>query len=92
MLTIAGRTFGSQLILGTGGRPTTVLEALIASGTEITTVAMRRVDAGGGTGVLDLLARLNIRRCRTPPAAAAAAGGPHRWPARPCRPTGSSSR
>lgn len=61
-LTIAGRTFGSRLILGTGGAPNlTVLEqALIASGTELTTVAMRRVDAEGGTGVLDLLARLNI--------------------------------
>ena len=35
-------------------------EALIASGTELTTVAMRRVDADGGTGVLDLLNRLGI--------------------------------
>ena len=35
-------------------------EALVASGTELTTVAMRRVDADGGTGVLDLLNRLNI--------------------------------
>ncbi len=32
----------------------------MASGTELTTVAMRRVDAAGGTGVLDLLRRLNI--------------------------------
>ena len=53
LLVIAGRTFGSRLILGTGG-------ALVASGTELTTVAMRRVDAQGGTGVLDLLARLDI--------------------------------
>jgi thiazole synthase len=61
-LTIAGRTFGSRLILGTGGAPNlTVLEqALVASGTELTTVAMRRVDAEGGTGVLDLLAGLHI--------------------------------
>ncbi len=35
-------------------------EALVASGTELTTVAMRRVDADGGTGVLDLLNRLGI--------------------------------
>ena len=35
-------------------------EALVASGTELTTVAMRRVDAEGGTGVLDLLNRLGI--------------------------------
>ena len=61
-LTIAGRTFGSRLILGTGGAANlAVLEdALIASGTELTTVAMRRVDAEGGTGVLDLLTRLGI--------------------------------
>ena len=35
-------------------------EALVASGTELITVAMRRVDAVGGTGVLDLLNRLGI--------------------------------
>ena len=62
LLVIAGRTFGSRLILGTGGAPnlTVLEEALVASGTELTTVAMRRVDAQGGTGVLDLLARLDI--------------------------------
>ena len=61
-LTIAGREFGSRLILGTGGAANlAVLEAaLVASGTELTTVAMRRVDAEGGTGVLDLLNRLGI--------------------------------
>ncbi len=32
----------------------------MASGTELTTVAMRRVDSEGGTGVLDLLSRLGI--------------------------------
>src|SRR4029077_16780730 len=48
--------------MGTGGAANlAVLEqALIASGTELTTVAMRRVDAEGGTGVLDLLNRLGI--------------------------------
>ena len=61
-LTIAGRTFGSRLIMGTGGAAnlTVLEEALVASGTELTTVAMRRVDAAGGTGVLDLLRRLDI--------------------------------
>ena len=61
-LTIAGREFGSRLILGTGGATnlSVLEEALIASGTELTTVAMRRVDADGGTGVLGLLNRLNI--------------------------------
>jgi thiazole synthase len=61
-LIIAGREFGSRLVMGTGGAANlSVLErALIASGTELTTVAMRRMDAGGGTGVLDLLRRLGI--------------------------------
>jgi thiazole synthase len=61
-LTIGDRTFGSRLVMGTGGATNlAVLErALVASGTELTTVAMRRVDAGGGTGVLGLLERLGI--------------------------------
>jgi thiazole synthase len=61
-LIIAGREFGSRLVMGTGGAANlSVLErALIASGTELTTVAMRRMDSGGGTGVLELLRRLGI--------------------------------
>lgn len=61
-LEIAGRAFGSRLIMGTGGADNLAVleEALVASGTELTTVAMRRVDAAGGTGVLDLLKRLEI--------------------------------
>jgi thiazole synthase len=61
-LEIAGRAFDSRLIMGTGGAANlSVLErALVASGTRLTTVAMRRVDAKGGTGVLDLLRRLDI--------------------------------
>ncbi|AQA22985.1 thiazole synthase [Rhodococcus sp. MTM3W5.2] len=61
-LTIAGRGFGSRLIMGTGGAANLAVleEALVASGTELTTVAMRRVDAAGGTGVLDLLRKLDI--------------------------------
>lgn len=61
-LTIAGRTFSSRLILGTGGAAslTALEQALVASGTELTTVALRRVDAEGGTGVLELLSRLHI--------------------------------
>lgn len=72
-LVIAGREFGSRLITGTGGAANlAVLErALLASGTELTTVAMRRADAGGRTGVLELLQRLGIEAlpntagCRT---------------------------
>jgi len=62
-LTIAGETFSSRLIMGTGGAPSLdILErALVASGTELTTVAMRRVDPGTRGSVLDLLAQLGIR-------------------------------
>lgn len=62
-LVIAGETFGSRLIMGTGGAPSLdVLErALVASGTEITTVAMRRVDPGTRGSVLDILAAHKIR-------------------------------
>ena len=61
-LTIAGRSFGSRLIMGTGGAANLAVleEALVASGTELTTVAMRRIDADGGTGMIDLLGRLGI--------------------------------
>ncbi|MGH3438726.1 MAG: thiazole synthase [Sciscionella sp.] len=61
-LVIGDRKFSSRLVTGTGGAANlAVLErALLASGTELTTVAMRRMDAEGGTGVLDLLRRLEI--------------------------------
>lgn len=61
-LVIAGRSFASRLIMGTGGAPSLeVMEAaLLASGTELTTVAMRRVDAGAPGSVLDVLDRHGI--------------------------------
>jgi thiazole synthase len=61
-LVIAGEKFGSRLIMGTGGAPSLdVLDrALAASGTELTTVAMRRV-APGGQSVLGLLSERGIR-------------------------------
>lgn len=61
-LLLAGRSYGSRLITGTGGASNlAVLErALVASGTELTTVAMRRVSPTGGTGLLDMLRRLKI--------------------------------
>lgn len=61
-LLLAGRSYGSRLITGTGGASNlAVLErALVASGTELTTVAMRRVSPTGGTGLLDMLHRLKI--------------------------------
>lgn len=62
LLRIADRDLGSRLIMGTGGASNhDVLErALQASGTELTTVAMRRVSAASGAGVIDLLTRLGI--------------------------------
>jgi thiazole synthase len=58
-LVIAGRSFSSRLIMGTGGAPSLeVMEAaLLASGTELTTVAMRRVDPSAPGSVLDVLDR-----------------------------------
>jgi thiazole synthase len=62
-LVIAGIPFGSRLITGTGGAPgLEILEAaLAASGTELTTVAMRRVEPSTTGTVLDVLARLGLR-------------------------------
>jgi thiazole synthase len=61
-LVIAGRAFGSRLVMGTGGSPSLeVMEAaLLASGTELTTVAMRRVDPSAPGSVLDVLDRHGI--------------------------------
>jgi thiazole synthase len=48
-LTIAGRTFHSRLFLGTGKFPSpeAMRSALVASGTQIVTVALRRADLSG---------------------------------------------
>ena len=48
-LTIAGRTFGSRLLVGTGkfSSNQAMAECLEASGTEIVTVALRRADLTG---------------------------------------------
>ena len=48
-LTIAGRTFGSRLLVGTGkfASNQAMAECLAASGTEIVTVALRRADLTG---------------------------------------------
>jgi thiazole synthase len=60
---LAGETFSSRLIMGTGGAPSLdVLDAaLVASGTELTTVAMRRVSVDARGSVLDVLARRGVR-------------------------------
>src|SRR5436309_2708289 len=56
-LTIAGRTFGSRLILGTGGFPRleTLAAAIRATGTKLVTVALRRVDPSARGSIVDVL-------------------------------------
>ncbi|XTZ15995.1 thiazole synthase [Micromonospora echinospora] len=61
---LGGTTFASRLILGTGGAANLhVLErAIRASGTELVTLALRRVDpTSGHGGLLDLLDRFGVR-------------------------------
>jgi thiazole synthase len=57
---IAGRQWGSRLILGTGGfRSLDVMErAIAAAGSEIVTVALRRVDVGTPGSLVETLDRL----------------------------------
>jgi thiazole synthase len=58
MLTIADKTFSSRLFTGTGkfGSSAVMEEAILASGSELVTVALRRVDVKGDAG--DLLYHL----------------------------------
>lgn len=63
VLVIAGAEIESRLIMGTGGATNLALldQALVASGTALTTVAMRRVDPGTPGSLLDVLRRHGIR-------------------------------
>jgi thiazole synthase len=56
-LSIAGREFGSRLIIGTGGfRNLEVMgEAVRASGADLATLALRRVDPGARGSIVDVL-------------------------------------
>ncbi|MGA2925865.1 MAG: thiazole synthase [Solirubrobacteraceae bacterium] len=56
-LTIAGRELHSRLILGTGGfvNHELLAQALAASGAELCTVALRRLDPGARGSILDVL-------------------------------------
>jgi thiazole synthase len=69
-LVIDGVALGSRLIMGTGGAPSLdgLGAALVASGTELTTVAMRRYSVGStgqpgdaGSNLFELLLENNIR-------------------------------
>jgi thiazole synthase len=59
---LGDRSWGSRLIVGTGGFRSLeqMEEALIASGTEIVTVALRRVDPSAEGSVLDVIRRLGL--------------------------------
>jgi len=69
---LGGEKFGSRLIMGTGGVPSLDVlgRALSTSGTEITTVAMRRIDPAAPGSVLDV--RAERTRARDPELMAAA--------------------
>jgi thiazole synthase len=61
-LTIAGRTLRSRLLLGTGGFPSLAVmaEAIAASGSELVTVALRRVDPAARGSLIDVLAQAGV--------------------------------
>jgi thiazole synthase len=63
LLTIAGRTLRSRLLLGSGGFPSLELlsEAIAASGSELVTVALRRVDPAAKGSLIDVLAAAGVR-------------------------------
>jgi thiazole synthase len=62
-LRINGVELRSRLIMGTGGATSlaSLEQALVASGTELTTVALRRYRPGPGSAMFELLARLGMR-------------------------------
>jgi thiazole synthase len=61
-LKIGGRTLRSRLLLGTGGFPslTVMAEAIAASGSELVTVALRRVDPASRGSLIDVLERAHV--------------------------------
>jgi len=68
-LVIAGKTFGSRLIVGTGKyrTPQEMVEAIEASGAQMVTVALKRIDfAGGEKTILDHIDWTRSRRRCTP--------------------------
>jgi thiazole synthase len=60
---IAGTELPSRLILGTGGAPSMAVldEALVASGTALCTVAMRRVRPDTDGSIIDVIDRRGVR-------------------------------
>ena len=62
VLRIAGRTFSSRLLLGTGGFPSLELlaEAIARSGSELVTVALRRIDPAARGSLVDVLSAAGV--------------------------------
>jgi thiazole synthase len=62
-LTIAGHVFGSRLLLGTGGFRSleSLAGAIEASGTELVTVALRRVDPAQRGSLIDVVASAGVK-------------------------------
>lgn len=62
-LDIAGVSFSSRLVLGTGGFPRmeTLADAIDASGTEMVTVAVRRIDPSSRHSLVDVLQACGVR-------------------------------
>jgi thiazole synthase len=63
MWELAGQRLASRLILGTGGATSldALRQAIVASGTELVTVALRRIDPGGTGGLLEVIERCGVR-------------------------------
>lgn len=62
-LVIAGESFSSRLIMGTGGATSldALEQALIASGAELATVALRRIDPKAQGSIMDVLDRTGCK-------------------------------
>jgi thiazole synthase len=60
---IAGQGFSSRLIMGTGGAGSleALEQALVAAGTELATVALRRVDPTAKGSIMDVIERIGCR-------------------------------
>ena len=83
-LTVGGRAFSSRLFLGTGKFPSngSLAGAIAASGTEVVTVALRRVDPTAEEDILDALPDHVLRLVNTSGATDAAEGEAAGRPAR----------
>jgi thiazole synthase len=62
-LVIAGRPFGSRLLLGTGGFQSleAMADAIRVSGSELVTVALRRVDPAARGSIMDVIADAGVQ-------------------------------